>query len=266
MPNLRDTYSFREPLSDRPLGRREAIDWVEASLAKELGRHFDLSSDEFETLVEFGETPPENQLASDVRNLLAEDKRIRDGGSVDEEYVQRLGYDVCVKPELIEPLITRALWQKKTNQVDVDDLIVAWQGIENVNEEQIETGAAAKKLMDLGVDPRDVADLLLENPRQLRSYARLIEAPVLVSFKYKLFDLFVDTGKTWPLEDVITNAMGLIRMHNKRMEGIEAGDPIAVQARADLLASSKYKEVLGDIGDQTIANHACRTEPGQDAS
>lgn len=266
MPNFRDTFPCRELLSDVPLGRREANDWVEASLAKELGRHFDLSSDEFETLVEFGEVPPENQLASDLRKLLAEDKRIRDGGSVDEGYVQRLGYDVCVKPELIELLITRALRQKKRDQVDVDDLIVAWQGIENVHEEQIGTVAAAEKFMGLGVDPRDVTDLVLKNPRQLRSYARLIEAPVLVGFKHTLFNLFVDTRRTWPLKDVITNAMGLVRMHNKRMEGIEAGDPKAVQARDDLLASSKYQRVIGDIGDQTIANHACRTEPGQDAS
>lgn len=249
------------PLPDR-LSRQEAATRAEAEGARVIGARYDRSSDEFEAVTESGDPLPAEPIARDLRNLLAENKAIKNPGSVDEDFVRRLGHDICLRPDLLEVGIKLAQFWKPGEQIDVEEIIGAWDYIEKRYEEDIATSAGAKKLIELGADSGNVVDLLVKDPRRVRIYARLIEAPVLVGYKIHLFNRFVDTGEQLPLGVVIGGARELIELHNKRMEGLEAGDPTAIQRHEDLLASSKFEAVLADIAAQVEADQEDRTDPG----
>lgn len=218
----------------------------EADEARQIGTEYDARADEFEMLLAEHESSYGDDLTIVLRHLLEEGGDVKDPGSVDGGFVRRLGLDVCIKPELIEICIKVAKINSKEEKIYAEDIIDAWQYIEQEYNDNVDTSKGAEILLAHGAEPQDIIDLVIEDPRSVRSYARLLDAPILARYSQRLATNALKTKGTLPLDTIISAAMALIRKHNKLQEALEAGDPAAITANELLLRSTKLAEAAGE--------------------
>lgn len=234
------------PLRHRQDRQRDAIRG-EADEARQIGTQYDAIADEFEMVLAEHESPHGDDLAIALRHLLEESGDIKDPGSVDGQFVQRLGYDVCIKPELIDTCIKVAkINSKKERKIYAEEIIDAWQYIEKEYNDSVDTSKGAEILLAHGAELKDVVDLATKDPRSVRSYARLLDASILAEYSKNLAARALATKKTLPLDTIVGAAMTLIRTYNKRQEALEAGDPDAIRANEVMLRSSKLSAAAGE--------------------
>ncbi|MBI4033788.1 hypothetical protein HY379_02195 [Candidatus Saccharibacteria bacterium] len=233
------------PEHDRHRRQEEALS-AEADRARELGTHYDMVADEFEVVLTIPQSTSERILSSDLRNLLAQDEKIRDPGSIDSDFVRRLGYDVCLRPELIELAVGVAQLKSRDGFIEVEEIINAWDYIEQKYNEGVDTSNAVSILQAHGADPHEVIELAANDPKTVKSYARLLDAPILAGYSKRLAERALKKREVLPLENIVAGAMGIIRRHNERIAGLEAGDPEAIQAHEMMLRSSKFGEAAAE--------------------
>ena len=262
--------------SERLRRQEESIEY-EAEEAADVGSAYDelgailedltanLPKDRAVELLESGT----DKLAMNLRYIVAERDDVLDPGSLDGELIKALGEEVATSPDVIEVIIEKAKERRRRTgeqgeiRVKVEEFIPAWQEIELESVEREQTRLAAGYAMEHAVDPEDIRDLMQNDPRDIRNFARMLKSPAAARLERDLSEAMTE-GKMFTYQEIKARLVGILARHNKEMAKLDAGDPEALRRQ---MLNPRVHEVLGDAFSTQIPDAPPLEETdGQDES
>jgi len=241
--------------------RRFETDREDTDAAIDTGQVFDRRGDEWDRAASTGEldewpTNPHDkpisarrELASYVRSFFEARGDIKDPGSVDVAFIEKIGVDVCAMPDFLEILIdeAKAHYSDIDGKVKIDDVLQAAVIVEHKQMEFEQTQEAGFVLIDHGVEESEISALIESDPHKARSIARLLKSPILGTFNRRVTQHVMEQGSRYSLEQITETALQIMRNYNRHQAALEAGDPAAIEHQRLLMRLPEMRVALGEM-------------------
>ena len=189
-----------------------------------------------------------DELTRDARYFLDARGDILNPGSFDANLALALGLEVSVDFDLLSVVVDKAKERRARRgeegrtKIRVEELIPAWQEIEQDEMEREQSQSAAGYAMGHAIDPDDIRDLLENSPKEIRSFVRMLRSPAAAKLERELAEDMAE-GAMYPYEEIRARLVGILARHNREMAKLEAGDPEAMERRRQ---DPRVHEALGD--------------------
>ncbi|HVO86564.1 MAG TPA: hypothetical protein VMT23_02415 [Candidatus Binatia bacterium] len=186
-------------------------------------------------------------LEKDVRHFFVASGDVLDAGSVDGAIIDELGVDVCVSQELLAMCLEEAKRMTGKDKPLVHDIVVARRNLEIEFMVGEQTRAALDELKTYGIDEDELIKLFNENPFKLRSYARLLQAPLLGEDLARMKARAYRRQEAISLDDFMLDIKLCLGLNDSLHAALSEGDPEAENIIRRRLQNKKMAPAITDM-------------------
>lgn len=248
-----ESFDSAEVFEESPLERLKKELGVSENLDEsEILAEETAGDDTWESVLDDEPNESLKEITTSLRYLLSERRDVLNPGAVDEAFVESLGLEVCTSPALVEIIIDVAKEHIRKSsgdpnpKVPVEDLVPAWQSIEQKLIEDKWNEAAEKFVIAHAIAPEEAQELRQKEPGKLRSLARLLDAPISVKLSMRLAEESLE-GKTYSVDEIMIRLAGIKSRHNRQQASLDAGEPAAIKSHNSLLKDPAVVEAADEL-------------------
>jgi hypothetical protein len=191
------------------------------------------------------------ELARDVRGLLVHHK-FKDAGMFESEDVDRLGYDICANPLLLEKLINIAKQSAGDKEVSVTDLLRVRKEADYLSDQRELTHTAYGLMIWLEiVDEEDLRQIYYngtaDDHRNLQRFARKIVSPAMIMLLVTMQKTVERSGRKFKFQEALSITWHRAKVIDREQSAIDEGDEEALERRRKLLSLPAYEQAVDEL-------------------